>query len=526
MNLIAVVAIISDMRIDLQQPPPQARTLEEAQALINELWMLLREQSERIDALEEKLRTNSRNSSQPPSADLRRSPANPPAKGKKRGAQPGHPGKARTLLPPDQITQAHDCPPGPCPACGGDVRITGLCGRHQVIDLPPMAPVVTEYRLFAGGCRACGRHCAASLPPGVSSRMTGPRLLAAIGTLSGGYRLSKRQVQGVLADLFGIELSVGAISEGEAEIGTALESVVADAHAHVQQAQVVHADETGHKQGGKRHWMWLVVAGAVAVFLAAATRSAQAAKAALGEGFAGILVSDRYGAYAWVEARRRQLCWAHLLRDFAKMAERSGEPGRIGDELIACAGRMFRFWHRVRDGTLGRDMFACHMLFLRHRIETLLRQGAEGGHAETARTCRNILQWHAALWTFIDTPGVEPSRVEMWRGGDRSGLSVAAPFVWRCPSNLAVAPFPHPARRTGRADFPHPALFQNIKPSHSNGRTPATRGVSVPDVHRGTGRSTGGTPFPSCRACASTRFANAARRNCRSSGRSAGRGLG
>jgi transposase len=425
------------MKIDLQQPPPQMRTLDEAQALINALWLLLRtlvtqneeqaqlfekqtriiaeqariieEQSRRIDLLEEQLRTNSRNSSQPPSADVHRPPAPKPPPGKKRGAQPGHPGKARTLLPPEQITQAHDCPPGPCPACGGAVKITGLCARHQVIDLPPMAPVVTEYRLFAGACRACGRQCEASLPPGVSSRVTGPRLLAAIGMLAGSYHLSKRQVQGVLADLFGIALSVGAISEGEAEIGEALEGVVTDAHAHVQQAPVVHADETGHKQCGARHWMWLVVAGTVAVFLAAATRSAQAARAALGERFAGILVSDRYGAYGWVDAQRRQLCWAHLLRDFTKMAERSGEPGRIGDELIALAQRMFRFWHRVRDGTLSRDMFACHMLFLRHRVETLLRQGADGSHAETARTCRNILQWRAALWTFVDTPCVEPT---------------------------------------------------------------------------------------------------------------------
>ena len=101
----------------------------------------------------------------------------------------------------------------------------------------------------------------------------------------------------MLADLFGIDLSVGAISEGEAEIGAALEGIVQKAHAHVQQAPIAHADEAGHKQSGCRHWLWLVAAGTVAVFLAAATRS-QAARAALGGRFAGILVSDRYGAYA------------------------------------------------------------------------------------------------------------------------------------------------------------------------------------------------------------------------------------
>jgi len=418
------------MKIDLSQPAPRVRTLEEAQALIDELWLLVRAlsarneeqarlierqsamieaQAKRIDALEEQLRTNSRNSSRPPSADPHHPPSKKSPSGKKPGGQPGHPGKARTLLPPAQVTAAHDCRPGPCPVCGGAVKITRLCARHQVIDLPPMAPVATEYRLFAGTCRTCGQVCEAGLPPGVTARVTGPRLLALIGALTGGYRLSKRLTQGLLVDLFGIELSVGAISQAETELSAALEPIVHEAHAHVQREPVVHADETGHKERGVRQWMWLVVAGVVSVFLARASRSAQVARDALGTGFAGLLVSDRYGAYAWVDAQRRQLCWAHLLRDFTKMAERSGASSRIGDDLLMLAGHMFGFWYRVRDGTLSRSMFATHMLFLRAQIEATLRRGASCRHAQTARTCRHILRLRQALWTFIDTPDVEPT---------------------------------------------------------------------------------------------------------------------
>ena len=418
------------MNIDLSQPAPRVRTLDEAQALIDALWALAQAQArqieeqarlianqahqidtlnQRMQILEERLRTNSRNSSAPPSADPHRPPAKKPSTGKQRGAQLGHAGKARTLLPPGQVTQAHDCQPGQCPACGGAVKITGLIARHQIIELPPVTPIVTEYRLFAGRCRACGHACAATLPAGVSARVTGPRLLAVIGALTGAYRLSKRQVQALLADLFGIELSAGAISEGEAEISAALAEITAEAHAHVQAAAVVHADETGHKQCGAQHWMWLAVAGVVAVFIAAAARSAQAAKTVLGARFAGILVSDRYSAYTWVDQQRRQLCWAHLLRDFTKIAERSGASGHIGDALIATTHRMFVCWHRVRDGTLRRALFDIQMPFLRHRIEALLHEGAQCRHAETARTCRNILQMRAALWTFLETPGVEPT---------------------------------------------------------------------------------------------------------------------
>ncbi len=87
----------------------------------------------------------------------------------------------------------------------------------------------------------------------------------------------------------------------------------------------------------------------------------------------------------------------------------------------------------------------------------------------------------AAAGHWTDAAG----RVEMWRGGSRSGLSVAAPFVWRCPSNLAVAPFPHPAHRTGHADLPHPALGQDLTPSPTCGRGRAKSAVRVPFGRRG-----------------------------------------
>jgi transposase len=259
---------------------------------------------------------------------------------------------------------------------------------------------------WCGSKRGCHE---ASLPLGVSARMTGPRLLATIGALTGGYHLSKRLVQSLLQDLFGIELSVGAISESEAVLAAALAPAVQQAHDHVRQAPVVFADETGHREKNVAGWLWVAIAGLVSVFLARSSRSAEVARELLGAAFAGVLVSDRYAAYGWVAAQQRQVCWSHLLRDFTKISERSGQAGRIGEELLAYAHRMFGFWHRVRDGTLNRDMFACHMLFLRNRIETLVQQGSACADARTARTCRRIGKLRESLWTFISTPDVEPT---------------------------------------------------------------------------------------------------------------------
>ena len=132
----------------------------------------LREEVERlkglVEELQEQLKTNSRNSSKPPSSDPPSS--DPPScfdggrdgkhkpKGRSPGGQPGHEGKTRKLFPPEQVDQVIDCAPPERCECGGSVRLMDMePERRQVLDIPPIKPVVTEYRLFAGICEACGR---------------------------------------------------------------------------------------------------------------------------------------------------------------------------------------------------------------------------------------------------------------------------------------------------------------------------------------------------------------------------------
>jgi transposase len=412
------------MEIDLSPPPPRVSSLEEAQALIEALWMLARSlqqqveaqskqldaQARRIELLEEKLGINSRNSSCPPSSDRGKSPPPPkPRSGRKAGAQRGHEGKGHVLYEEADITERHDCYPERRCACGGMIEPCQLSRRHQVVDLPPIKPQVTEYRLYAGHCTCCGKHHEARLPARTSSRLTGPRLLALMGTLTGGYRLSKRQVQGLLQDVFRIEVSVGTISQSEVQLSAMLAPTVEQAHAYVRQSAVVHADETGHSEKGMGQWMWVAIAGWVSVFMARASRSADCARELLGADFAGILVSDRYAAYGWMPAYRRQVCWAHLLRDFTRIAERGDAAGRIGMALLDNAHRMFKFWYRVRDGTMRRDMFVMHMQFLCAQIEARLREGCVCGETRTENTCKQILKVSDALWTFVYNPDVEPT---------------------------------------------------------------------------------------------------------------------
>src|SRR5512137_239274 len=129
----------------------------------------------------------------------------------------------------------------------------------------------------------------------------------------------------------------------------------------------------------------------------------------LGEDYRGFLVVDRWAAYRWVARGMRQLCWAHLIRDFACFAERGGAGGKIGEKLLARAEIMFRWWHRIRDGTLTRRTFQRRMKRLERSVGRLLRKAAVCGDAKIEGMAKEILKHEPALWTFVYAEGVEPT---------------------------------------------------------------------------------------------------------------------
>ncbi len=172
----------------------------------------------RITRLEERLGKNSTNSSRPPSSDppsVKRRPPAPPS-GKKRGGQPGHARHDRPLVPPEGVRQVIECKPPGCRRCGD-----ALAGddpeplRHQVAELPPVRPVVDEYRLHRLTCPRCRTATRAALPPGVPRGAFAPRLRAILSVLAGAYRLGKRPIRQLASDLLGLSISTGMISRLE-----------------------------------------------------------------------------------------------------------------------------------------------------------------------------------------------------------------------------------------------------------------------------------------------------------------------
>jgi transposase len=393
---------------------PQAswdQTPPEVQAYIRALEARVVTLEAMVQALQEQLNQTSRNSSRPPSSDPPQHQRSSRPRGKRRrGGQPGHPGHTRPLLPVNEVDEVVVLKPDECPSChaplAGDDPTPW---RHQVIELPPITPVVTEYQWHQLVCAACGEVSRAPWPSGVPSGTYGPRVQATVALCPGAYRLPKRTTQQMMAEVFGVPMSVGTVSQLERATTTVLAAPVEEARTYVHAQKVAPLDETSWRQGDQGAWLWVAVTMWVTVFVVRLSRGGHVARELLGKTFAGILVTDRYSAYNWYPVRWRQVCWAHLLRDFEAMRDRGGCSEAIGDALLAQARQMFTWWHRVREGTLQHSTFRSYMTPLRREVERLLEAGRHCGMPKTAGTCRDILKRREALWTFVQVAGVEPT---------------------------------------------------------------------------------------------------------------------
>jgi transposase len=147
----------------------------------------------------------------------------------------------------------------------------------------------------------------------------------------------------------------------------------------------------------------------VTVFLVRLSR-ARAVLADLIPGDPGVLTTDRYQVYDHIPSDRRQVCWAHLRRDFQAMIDRRNAGSVFGEDLLALADILLGQWKRVRDGTLTRRGFRQSYLgWVRGEVRGLLDRGAGCGCEVTAGVCRGLLAVEPALYTFATTVGVEPT---------------------------------------------------------------------------------------------------------------------
>ncbi len=391
---------------------------------IGELVEANRRLEARLAELEQRLNRSSRNSSLPPSQDPPSAPARLRRRGsgRKRGGQPGHEGRHRRLLAPEQVDEVVEHWPERCRSCAHVFAERELVDaaepwRHQVAELPPIAVSVSEHRLHRLRCPACARETRAELPGEVPRSSFGPRLQAAVVTLAVRNRVSRRDTTELARELFGVELSTGSVDAIVQRTG----AVLAAAHTRLEQelksAPVVNIDETGWKTAGGKRTLWGALSARTAVFRIAAGRHGFEARTLLGERYAGIVCSDRWRGYDYLDPTRRQLCWAHLLRDFTAHSEGMAEQKRFGSDGLQIARDLFAAWESYQaDGDRAR--LQARTAPLHDKLRALLEHAARKSprtkyHRQFAT---NLLKRWPALWTFTDTDGVEPTNNHAERG--------------------------------------------------------------------------------------------------------------
>lgn len=380
----------------------------------------------KVIEFKERLQQNSANSSLPPSSDspFRQSQSRRESLGRKQGAQAGRMGVGRRLLTEAEVDRMIELRPEQCAVCGAlllgaDARPA----RRQVVELVNGRAFVTEYRRHRLRCLACRAvNCA---PWSLDAGTFGASVSAMVAYLTGRLNLSQRDAAEALAELFRLKIGLGSVSALQQRVSRALAEPVAQALEFAQQQSSQSVDETGWREKDKSNWLWVNCTEKVTVFQVQTARTRKAAQAMIDEQEIGVVTTDRYPGYNFLQGWRRQICWAHLKRDFTAFAEREdAESKEIGEQLLTETKNVFELFNKVRDGTVPHCRLRLLIEPVKTRVKKLLEVGAQIENGKTAGVCRHILKLNRSLWTFVRVREVEPTN-------NRAERALRRAVLWR-----------------------------------------------------------------------------------------------
>ena len=187
--------------------------------------------------------------------------------------------------------------------------------------MPEIKPHVTEYIIENGRCSVCGKQKKAKLPKGVTTDLFGPRIKAIATSLSGFYKNSKRDIQAIFKDIFNLSISLGTISNNEGRVTEKTCDNYENTELELSYSNSLHIDETGHSTKGKRGWCWLFANQYSTIIKLENSRGMKVLRdSVFGPNDYNVVITDRYAAYNYFPEEKRQICWAHLARDFERFA--------------------------------------------------------------------------------------------------------------------------------------------------------------------------------------------------------------
>lgn len=379
--------------------------LRDTEARLQRTEELLKAALEEISKLKERLNRNSKNSSKSPSTDQKGNTADTD----KKPPRASRAGKARSPFPPNMVNIHVPCTQEHCPHCSSsNIRLNGQPSEIlQQAELPEIKAIITEYQLQKYRCEECGKNSTAALPPGVPDSAFGPKLMGLLATLTGVLHVAKREAIQLIKDLYGVDMGVGSVPNVEERVAAALDPIYDRIHKFIMEHKFcTHFDETGWRDRGKRHFVWLATCQQAAVYRIDRNRSTAAFQRLIGqEKWTAPAVTDRYAVYG--AFKNHQYCLAHLIREFKGYGEREGPDKAIGLAIESELRLSCKIHREYRDGKIIRRNQ--RLRARKRRVEYWLEDGLANGSDALAKLCGVLLEDFEKLWTFTRISGMEPT---------------------------------------------------------------------------------------------------------------------
>jgi transposase len=365
--------------------------LSEQAALIERLAARIKE----LEALLAKPKKTSQNSHIPPSQD-RKGSSGENRDSKRRRPRPSRPGVARHLSDAPDATIRRFAER--CPRCAADVsgheQRRRRCYEH--IDIPPIRPHVTRIELYGGRCRGCGKRFCAAPPDGmVPGTPFGASIRALLLYLHHSHHVGFERLARMMAELFGLAISEGAIANAFRRAEGAMTAACAGIREKLLAARVIASDETTSRIDGATRWHWVFVSAKAVLHTIAPRRAKAVAEQVLGEHRPAVWVSDRYAGQQDL-APAHQVCLAHVLRDVQYAID-------CGDAVFAPRLRKLLRWV-IR---IGRRRGALRATTLRHyraraerRLDALVATPAAHPAGRELQTA--VKAWRTKFFIFLE----------------------------------------------------------------------------------------------------------------------------
>jgi transposase len=343
------------------------------------------------------------NSSTPPSKGWKRD--RPPREGAKRGPPFGHPGTSRQRTEPDRVIL---CQPVHCGRCGENLSTVPQqrVGVSQVVDLPPVQPVVVEAWRYEATCPACGAVTAADYPAGWEpTRVFGPSVEALLSYLHEQHHVGYARLAVIARDVFGLELSQGAIANALARVATRLAPQVAAIREQVRASPVIGSDETSARVNGRTHWQWVFQTPAASYHVIVPRRNGAVVEEFLGDAAPEVWNSDLWKPQVKAGAARHQICLSHQLRELQYAIDKEASAwAQQCQELFRLA--IHRAHQRDRGELWGAAYWAA-VRKLEADCDRLLATPVPG--PEASRLWVRFREHREHLFVFLYDPRVPPT---------------------------------------------------------------------------------------------------------------------